>query len=99
MSLPDLHDWTLAELGVVLQSNQITVLLVGPSQELELHGSGLESMRLDRSMPWGPSASINSAQLTREGGVDVLLVELQSGDQMQVRASKIISRAKSLLKQ
>lgn len=93
MRLPDLHDWTLAELRVVIETNRISIGLIGPSQSLELIGTGLISLRLDRRMPWGPSASINEARLSREGDTDVLIVELQSGDTLQLRSSEIIAQA------
>jgi hypothetical protein len=89
MRLPDLHDWTLAELRVALDTNEVSLGLVGPSGSLCLVGTGLLSLSLERQMPWGPSVSINESSLTREGDTDMLFLELQSGDVLKLRARAI----------
>jgi hypothetical protein len=50
----------------------------------ELVFSGVINLHVPRSMPWGPSVSVNSI---RQVGLDVFEIELQSGDILKVQAS------------
>ncbi len=49
----------------------------------ELVFSGVTKLDVPRSMPWGPSFSVNS---TRQVGVRSFEIELQSGDILKVQA-------------
>jgi hypothetical protein len=50
----------------------------------ELVFSGVTEMHVPRTMPWGPSVSVNT---TRQIGADLFEVNLQSGDVLKIQAN------------
>lgn len=63
-------------------------VIKGADVRTTLAATGVAELQIRRRMPWGPSASINTARWTRpaEEGKGTLEIEMQSGDVLQVEA-------------
>jgi hypothetical protein len=87
---PDLHDTTLLSIEVDWPKGAVIVRLRGASDEIHVSAIGLRLATIPRFQPWGPSVSVNTAQLmTVEGGVTRLVVEMQSGDELVIEADAV----------
>jgi hypothetical protein len=60
-------------------------------EPVTLQASGLRLLRVPRENPWGPSASVNTAELrTSEDGRGLRLwIEMQSGDEIELDADAV----------
>ncbi|MGG6345118.1 hypothetical protein ACQ5SA_17915 [Stenotrophomonas indicatrix] len=84
-----MHDWTI----IATHSDWIAatfelVLRDATQTERHLQFEAVEHVVLDRSEPWGPSASINEVMASEdraEGGIRVVF-ELQSGGAVHISA-------------
>ncbi len=84
-----MHDWTI----IATHSDWIAatfelVLRDSTQTERRLQFDAVEQVMLDRSEPWGPSASINdvTASEDRAEGVIRVVFELQSGGAIHISA-------------
>lgn len=82
--LKDLHDAVLTSLQVNWADGQCTLILQLASGQRNLTFSGLTAFSLSRSMPWGPSASINEATELSNSKFEV---KMQSGDIITIEAN------------
>jgi hypothetical protein len=87
--LPNLHDATLVAVVVDWPAGTaaVEVEVVG-GRKHTLHASGLRRLTIPREQPWGPSVSINRADLTArsEAAGALFQIEMQSGDQIEIDA-------------
>lgn len=85
----DLHDATLVSVAAQLEGNTVSLQVRTADGSVTLDFVGLVELSLGREMPWGPSASINSASL-RDINDDLVefSAELQGGDMPRVRARR-----------
>jgi hypothetical protein len=84
-----MHDWTFEACEVVWATGIARLqFLDRSSQKREIAASGLVGLKLPREEPWGPSTSVLSCSKPVIGtnGVGRLVVELQSGDIVEVEA-------------
>jgi len=92
--LPNLHDATLESIEIDWRSGTATIRLslVGdPPPTLALVLSGLRQVHVPRDEPWGPSVSVNAADYVdgSDAGDLSLRLEMQSGDQITLRAGSL----------
>jgi len=87
----DMHDWTF--LGVSIDWKGATARLEfnSSSGPKAVTAAGLMDLRVPRSLPWGPSVSVNGYDgptKLHDGGYS-LAIEMQSGDTIELRAEQI----------
>lgn len=85
------HDWTFLDVAVNWKEGSAEIRLRGPAGSSSIRCNGISGLSLSRTMPWGPSESINRAVLrASENPVEShLLIEMQSGDAISISASGI----------
>jgi hypothetical protein len=84
-----MHDWTLDSISIDWQSGSVVCRLQGPNAPASLVAHGLRELRLPRTFEWGPSVSVNrlTGPVTRDDGLLLLSIEMQSGDTIEIEAS------------
>jgi hypothetical protein len=95
-TLPNLHDSVLERIEINWEAATATVRfgLVGdtnPPPSLTLVFSGFREIHVPRDEPWGPSDFVEVADYVDgsiQGGV-TLRVEMQSGDELRLRAEAL----------
>jgi hypothetical protein len=88
-----LHDWVLTFVNVDWASRSATLRVIdSTSTARDIYASGLQELTLVRLEPWGPSEAINSVTgpVNDADGIQTLEIEMQSGDVLKLRASKIV---------
>lgn len=83
------HDWTFEGCELNWARGVVRLLLRDrSSQDSEIVASGLVGLKMRRDEPWGPSVSVLSCSNPTAGpdGISKLIVELQSGDAVEVEA-------------
>jgi hypothetical protein len=93
-TLPNLHDAILESVEIDWQAATATLRLelVGdPPPTLALVLSGVREVHISREEPWGPSVQVNVAEYldTNQQGDLTLRLELQSGDEIRLRAKSL----------
>jgi hypothetical protein len=87
-----LHDALLREIRVDWQKRTCIAAIeafIDHTKEAVPHWivwRGVKEIHIPRNDPWGPSIHINTARLEKPG---VFVVEMQSGDQIQVTAEAV----------
>ncbi len=84
-----MHDWMLVSISVEWESATVELALLDASSQRTLLLKGVRAVSFDRSEPWGPSNSVNAVSVADDpsGRGIVLILELQSGDNVMVSAS------------
>jgi hypothetical protein len=89
---PNLHDATLVSIEVDWASGQARCLfevwIDGPAT-LAILVEGLRLARIPRDHPWGRSVSVNRTSLSERDGLVELGIEMQSGDEILLRAETV----------
>ena len=85
--LPTLHDVTLrgVEYDWASSSCNLVIMPGASSAPSVIRLTGVTSLVVPHEEPWGPSVSINTAQFS----AGVLTIEMQSGDEIQIKASQL----------
>ena len=85
---PQVHDWTLRAVNVDWGEGVARVVFDSPTGRNHLRAHGLRNLHIPRAESWGPSVSVNEAQgpLEFEGGLVRFLIEMQSGDLIEIVA-------------
>jgi hypothetical protein len=83
-----MHDWTLNRLTVDWEAGEVEVSLDMWQGPRLIRALGLKHLRVGREFPWGPSVSVNGVvgPTAVEDG-HLLLIEMQSGDPIEIVAS------------
>jgi hypothetical protein len=86
-----MHDWSLLSLTVDWEIGDACIVVRSPSGHASIRASELRELHVPRHRPWGPSASINivTGPLQGPDGHASLIIEMQSGDQIQIVARSI----------
>lgn len=86
-----MHDWTLNSVTVVWRSGELRISLQSPAGPIEVRAAGLRRLDMPRAFPWGQSVSINevAGPTPLSGGGEQLVIEMQSGDRIEVVADAI----------
>jgi hypothetical protein len=91
-TLPNLHDATLVDVRVDWQKGTASLEFATVwNGTVTLRAIGLRELRIAREEPWGPSVSVNASEFVPSAvpdGLD-LRIEMQSGDDIRLRASSI----------
>jgi len=82
--LADFHDTVLTSIEVNWSEGKCSLTVRAASGTYHLSFAGLTALVMFRSMPWGPSASINEI---REASKSRYEIEMQSGDTIAITAS------------
>ena len=90
MALMIMHDWTLGGLFIDWTRGAVRLELSSRDGARVLTGTGLKSASVPRRYPWGPSSSINgySGPVRTEEGTSRLVIEMQSGDVIELVADE-----------
>jgi hypothetical protein len=94
MNLPDLHDATLTSLHVDWGTGDLRITFLLCAREpstFVLRARGLTSLTCPRRFPWGSSASVNHTQVELRADEVRLVVEMQSGDEIEVAAKELLA--------
>jgi hypothetical protein len=85
-SLPDLHDATLKRVDFEWDSATVRLLFkTGPDSSMTIiEADGVTRLKCPRLLPWGPSNSVNSTALEMSNDGQILMIEMQSGDTLEV---------------
>lgn len=91
ISVQSLHDAVLIKVEIEWQTGNALLLLRmhingEGSKEIELHCLNFESVIIPRKLEWGKSSSINEAKI--EHVQNALIIEMQSGDVINIKAEK-----------
>jgi hypothetical protein len=92
ISLKDLHDATLVSLELDWASGDLNFNFrsgTKGSPTVCLTTSGLTLLKCPREYPWGRSVSVNTARAEELDGNMLLLVEMQSGDVIEAKITKM----------
>jgi hypothetical protein len=90
LSLPELRDATLINISLEWAAGVALVTF-------RFHGFGgmvveakdLFELKCPRLLPWGPSNSVNSAELKTLLGSQCLTIEMQSGDVLEISCREV----------
>ncbi|MET0856889.1 MAG: hypothetical protein ABWY27_09075 [Telluria sp.] len=83
----DLHDATLVSVQIIWADGTCIVKVEHSRlSDCILTFSGVSSVTVPRTHPWGPSRSINSARQQSLGHYEI---EMQSGDVIEIFASEV----------
>lgn len=92
-ALPNLHDTVLDGIQMDWQAATATLrfLSVEPATQLALVAKGVRELHIPLNEPWSQSNSVNVAEYveTPSPGEIALRVEMQSGDEITLRAESI----------
>lgn len=91
MRFPDLrlHDSVVQSVEYLWEqkSVRITGLLCSKeSVQFEINFSAVSAVNITQAEPWGPSVSVNKVRVSEKG---TYIIEMQSGDDIQVFASSV----------
>ena len=98
MVLSDLHDATLQTIKVDWETALLEVRIktgTNDSDTQVLEAEGLTDFKCPRLLPWGPSHSINSASLQIRLSEQLLVIEMQSGDRLEVSCKSVSRRPRA----
>jgi hypothetical protein len=86
-----MHDWSLLSLAIDWGSGDVRLDIRSPEGMAVIHAAGLHELRLPRAQTWGPSVSINAVKgpTLRHDGLSCLVIEMQSGDLIEITAHSI----------
>ena len=85
----DLHDATLESIEVDWGRATVVVRLAALGGPIVLTATGLRSIVVPRYEPWGPSSSVNKAGTRTHVGELTLELQMQSGDEIVIRAASL----------
>ena len=87
-----MHDWTLLGLSIDWTKGTARIELWSSGGARVLTAAGLKSAVVPRASPWGPSSSINGycGPVRTEDGTSRLVVEMQSGDVIEIVADEFL---------
>jgi hypothetical protein len=92
ITIDKLHDATLESAELVWKQGvarlHIKAFLEGKIEEFELSFEGVTFLGMPRYEPWGPSISINKVWEENSGEARKLLIEMQSGDVLEIRCRR-----------
>lgn len=90
-SLPNLHDATLLRVQAEWAGGIAAIELErAPGVVVIVTARGLREFSMTRRHEWGPSVSVNGAEIdTSDSGEYSLTIEMQSGDKIVVRAERL----------
>lgn len=92
IALEDLHDATLVNLEVEWASGELRCnfkVSTGDRTLVRLLAHGLTSLSCPWHLPWGRIVSVNHAHAIRSATEIVVVIELQSGDNIQATVSDV----------
>jgi len=87
-----MHDWTLLGLSIDWAAGTARLDLKSSAGPETLTAIGLKSAIAPRRFPWGPSCSVNGCRgpIQTADGATQLVVELQSGDEIELIADQFV---------
>lgn len=87
-AMTDMHDWTLESVHFDWPSAVAELRLVSPLGPATIAAEGVHDLKIPRSMPWGPSRSVNvtDGPTPMGGSLQSLRIEMQSGDVIEIVA-------------
>jgi hypothetical protein len=90
-AFPDMHDWTFLAADYDWSSARVTMRFRTAVGDTTLVASEVADLHIPQRCSWGPSASVNGADLSVGTGKDAqtLLIEMQSGDVITIEAAAI----------
>jgi hypothetical protein len=85
-----MHDWLLLGLAVDWTAGTARLDLRSSTGAKAITAIGLKRAVLPRELPWGPSSSVNGCRgpLPGEDGSTRLVIEMQSGDEIELVADQ-----------
>ena len=88
----DLHDATLEDVVLEWEAKTATLRFVTAAGRASLVARGLRSFVMALEEPWGPSVSVNSVSgpVAASEGVSRWVIEMQSGDLVELRATSLV---------
>ena len=86
-----MHDWTLLNIQLDWEEGKLEIrLLDNSSKEQIISAEGVMNVNIPRHFEWGKSVSVNEIRaLTQHDGKFNLIIQMQSGDEIKLLASKI----------
>jgi len=87
-----MHDWTLVAIHMDWAAGHVRIELRNrKSVNVTLVAEKVSKLHVPRLQAWGPSVSINEVTGPRDiGGSKQLLIEVQSGDVIEIAADSFI---------
>jgi hypothetical protein len=88
-----MHDWTLVSLLFDWERACVTLSLRNPkTEQVSLIAENVVNLSVPKCDDWGSSASVNmvSGPAPRPDGIEVLRLEMQSGDVIEIAAGSFI---------
>lgn len=85
-----MHDWTLVSISFDWKVASATLELRNPKSEtVLLIAKGVIQLLVPKRDEWGRSSSVNavSGPTRQQDGIDLLLIEMQSGDVIEILAA------------
>jgi hypothetical protein len=86
------HDATFRRIECEWDSGKVRLsflLCISPTMAVSIQATGLRNLLCSRRFPWGKSLSVNRLTVTPLADGYKLVVEMQSGDIIEVEASGI----------
>jgi hypothetical protein len=96
ISLPDLHDATLKSVHFEWENARALLtfkIAVAAHAVTVVEAEGVTILKCPRLLPWGPSSSVNSTALETLVDGQSLIVEMQSGDVIEIRCREVAIRS------
>lgn len=87
-----MHDWTLVSLVIDWFKGMLTITFRNSnSDEVSLLAHGLADLKIPKKEEWGESVSVNEVEglIILENGNHYLVIEMQSGDKIELEAKFI----------
>jgi hypothetical protein len=92
MNLPDLHDATLQTVNFEWDCAKLRLTFktgIEPSDTAVIEALGVTDLKCPHLSPWGPSNSVNTATLDAKTDKKLLIIEMQSGDVLQIASQTV----------
>lgn len=89
IALPDLHDASFLRLTLEWKTGdaELEFRSSAPASDvIRISGYSTTRVLCPRSNPWGSSVSVNAVSVESLGTEKVLIIEMQSGDVVEIRA-------------
>jgi len=84
-----MHDWSLIQIHLAWGTGELSIDLIDTSERARtLSASSVSVLEIPRTMPWGPSASINRIEGPdpQGDGTSRVRIHVQSGDSIVIVA-------------
>ncbi|MEH6630939.1 MAG: hypothetical protein V7776_08940 [Halopseudomonas aestusnigri] len=87
-----MHDWTLVSITFDWKQGTLVIQFKNAITSTELRAIGVIDLHVPRHREWGPSVSVNEANISKkdESGHATVTIEMQTGDELKITASEFV---------